>query len=154
MLVVVAVVAAAETVQRDFQEAGFVGFVEVEVGRISCLQEEIVEVDRISYQESGFVAAVVAADRIDSGFAVGAVVVVGRISCLSGESDFGVDRTDYHQMEELIDFAVEVGQTSWWWGLRLVDLVAVEFAECSAQRYQRYFAVAVVGSDFDLRVGH
>ena len=153
MLVVVAVVAAAETVQRDFQEAGFVGFVEVEVGRISCLQEEIVEVDRISYQESGFAAAVVAVDRIESGFAVGAVVVVDRISCLFGESDFGVDRTDY-QKEELIDFAVEVGQTSCWWGLRFVDLVAVEFAECSAQKYQRYFAVAVVGSDFDLRVGH
>lgn len=35
----------------------------------------------------------------------------------------------------------------------IVDLV-VEFAGGSAQKYQRYFAVAVVGSDFDLMVGH
>ena len=55
----------------------------------------------------------------------------------------------------MIGFVAEVGRTNCWRrGLRFVDLVAVEFAGCSARKYQRYFAVAVVGSDFDLMVGH
>ena len=113
----------------------------------------VVEVDRISYQEeeSGFVVAAAAVDRIESGFAAGAVVVVDyQISYQFEESDFGVDRTDY-QEEELIDFVVEVGQTSCWRGLRFVDLVAVG---CSGRKYQRYSAAAVVGSGFDLMVVH
>lgn len=84
LLAVVAVVAAAEAVRRDFQEVGFVGFV-VEVGRTNCLQEVfdfVVGVDQISYQEeesgSVVVEVVIAVDRIDyrqegSGFAVGVV---------------------------------------------------------------------------------
>lgn len=63
-----------------------------------------------------------------------------------------VVRTDY-QAEEFVDFAVEVGRIKCLRGESFVDLVAVGFAGCSDQRYQRYFVVAVVvGSD--LTVGH
>ena len=66
----------------------------------------------------------------------------------------GVDRTDY-QEEELIDLVAEVDRINCLRGLRFVDLVAVDFAGCFGQKYQRYFVVAVaVGSDFDLMVGH
>ena len=56
----------------------------------------------------------------------------------------------------MIDFVVEVDRTNCWrWELWFVDFAAVELAGCSAQKYhQRYLTVAVVGSDFDLMVGH
>lgn len=85
LLVVVVVAAVVASVQRDFQEAGFV----VEAGRTNCLQEAfdfVVEVDQIRYQEeeSDFVVDfAVAVDRInyqeeESGFAA---AVADRINC-------------------------------------------------------------------------